>query len=244
MLGSLIGLTLSFLNPTLYVSSTVLAPALSLNASRSTTGGLAALANITGLQGSQNQDVDLALEYLRSYKFSEHLYPLLRKDIPKSFDHENKSISGWNKWLNKRLGVTRKKNGFLLVALSWDSPAAAHNVLNIILKNLNENLKSDQLKRIEARIKYIEQEILDIQTAEVKSSLYKLLVAELEQKALVNSRELYAFTSIDPPIIPSNRKSFAKAFTLAGFVIGLVIAGVCIAIKHESEFRLPLLRRK
>lgn len=270
-LAAAISLTIAFEMPNVYQSSVLLKPRSGesgLSALASKYGGLASLAGINLPSGEGESNTALALELVKSRKFSyqfvtgNNIKPQLM--AAKEWDWKKKALllnqddydsqrKVWvrtvrpprlpepsaeevHKFWNERfISINEDKtSGFVRISVRHISPFHAKLWLELLVGDLNETLRSLDLAEAERAISYLEGQIKQTNVAEIRELLAGLLRSHMESKMLATVETNYAFSTIDPPIVPELKIGPKRALICAfGTFLGGFL-GVVIAVSRRS----------
>jgi hypothetical protein len=247
--------------PNIYTSSALMKTTDSASDSSSGSSGLGGLANNLGLNLSPSAPTgnksDLAVAKILSRDFLDHLLnmPGVAANISavKSYDPDSKKVSyDESRYLeDKQIWITKqpthielhkeyvdmldlsfdKKTGFLTIKLEHKSPYVAHELLSLIIKEVNILSRDADKNRSRASLSYLTSQLDKIQQKDIKLSINQLIGVEMRKLTLVNIEENYLIEPIDRPHIPHKKSFPARARisiigTLSGFaltMLGLII---------------------
>lgn len=256
-IGIIISVLYSLSIQNTYISVAKLIPSGSDMSAQSTQfGGLAQLAGIqVSSKSSPSQE---AIESMKSFKFFENNINNANKDIAafllavKSWDDkDNKFIFNDSYDSNKKLWLTDKPSerkvfkvfesnfsitdepGSPLVVISYKhvSPFFAKQMLDLIIHNINETSRSEDLIEAQKSIEYLNTQMPETNINEVKDVLSDLIKNQIQKIVLVKSNEDYIFKVLDPPFVPELKSGPNRAFIcLAGAFISLMTSIVLLLL--------------
>tara|TARA_X000001036_G_scaffold431134_1_gene464914 strand:+ start:762 stop:1598 length:837 start_codon:yes stop_codon:yes gene_type:complete len=241
---SLFSFLYSLTLPPVYVSEIVLVPAESTGGSGSS-GGLEGLARIAGFttQAQGEEETALAIlntrDFLQSYIEKENLMPVI---FPDQWDSDKNSWKG--KPPNLLSGVSKlknsinvfKKNKIITILIEWDDPELSARFANELIARVNEYIRNESTKESESNIFFLQQQLNETNTMNIKSVMYQLIEQQMSQIMIANSREQYAFRVIDsaiPPESPSGPNH--RLAIILGFLIGLTLTLIFLFTKEALE---------
>ena len=141
------------------------------------------------------------------------------------------------------LSITKsKKSGYLKISFEHHSPVFAHDFLALIIKEINEVSKQNDIKESERALEYLAAQSKNIEQKNIKNSIKGLVDSQLERLMLANIRDQYLVSTIDAPFIAEenfypSRPMIAIVGTIIGFIFSLVIIffrEYFLRIKHNS----------
>ena len=239
---SLISLVAILFLPVKFTSSALLAPVDSNNFTNRIAAGYGGLAGLAGIDlGDQSiSKTDLAIEILQSRSFfinimeERSLLPALfatkgwneEKDLliyrENLYDQESDSwlnnkpfIKEMNEEWNKDILSISKDNktNFITIKIRHYSPTFAYQLLNWVLEDLDAEVRNRDMASSTKAIEYLQQELKDTDTNELKSLFYSLIQEQTNKRMLAKTNPQYVFNIIDPPFVPEE-KSDPKSFLI------------------------------
>ncbi len=118
------------------------------------------------------------------------------------------------------------RTGFVKVTIKHHSPYIAQEWASLLIVELNNFMRKDAVDEAELAIEYLENEVNQTQSEELKLLFYKLIQSKTERIMLAYSRDEYIFRLIDPPYVSQEPFSPNRIlFLIAGLFFGLT-AGV------------------
>ena len=130
-------------------------------------------------------------------------------------------------WMETVLVAEDKDTGFVTVALKHPSPGLAKSWLELLIHDLNETLRSQDLAEAERAVTYLESQLAETATTEIRELLAGLLRSHMESRMVATVEKDYAFSIIDPPTLPEkksepNRALICVLITALGGVLGIL----------------------
>lgn len=204
-------------------------------------GGIASLA---GINMNADSSLDTNLGILKSREFTNqfiqdnNLLPVLFEDKwdteKQQWTVEPESVPTlWDgyKVFHKRIREVSHDLTTNLVTMSvtWKDPELASNWANALVAKLNQHIREKDIEEAKKSIHYLEQQIQKTNIVRTKEILYGLLEKHIQTISLAEIRDEYAFTVIDPAVLPEEkskpkRSLIVLAGTLLGTFLGFVIA--------------------
>jgi hypothetical protein len=131
-------------------------------------------------------------------------------------------------------------SGYLILSVEHMSPFFAHDLLRIIVTELNDESRKKELVDIENSLEFLTKELLNTSTAVVSSSISKLIESQLRSKMLAYSDKDFLISYIDPPFVPErksrpSRAMICIAFFMLGTFLSLIMAILIDAIKSYKR---------
>lgn len=239
--GTVIATTIAFLMTPIYRAEVLLAPA-----QQETTEGLGGLANqlgdlpaLAGINlGSRQDKTAEHVAALKSRALSvsfikkDNLMPVLFADQwdkqHKRWKDSNNPPTEWKAfdlWDNSIRRVTwDRRSGLVTLAIEWRDPVLAARWANDLVKEVNTRLRVEAVAEANKSIAYLKKELSQTSSVEVQRAIYRLIEGQTKNKMVANTREEYAFTTIDPAVVPERKyKPRRSVLVFAGLLLGLTL---------------------
>lgn len=128
--------------------------------------------------------------------------------------------------------TTEKTTGIVKLTMKHYSPYVAKDVLDSLVIEINENLRSRDLKESQLSISFLRDEIQKTDLSDIKSMLYSLVEEQTKNIMIANTRKEYVFKIIDPAVVPEIKSEPKRAvIVLVGIVLGILF-GTLISIRR------------
>lgn len=115
------------------------------------------------------------------------------------------------------------------VAMEWSDPQLAARWANDYVAQVNEQQRADAVRDAQQNIKYLQQQLAQNSSVEVRQAIYGLIEAEMKKVALARARAEYAFKIIDPAVVPESRaRPHRRMIVIGGLVLGILLAVAAI----------------
>ena len=138
------------------------------------------------------------------------------------------------KFLTQHFSISKDKlTNFVTISVKHKSPHVAKNIVELLVRDLNEKTRQKDKDEAERSITYLEKEISQTQLADSKIALNNLIQKQLETIMITNTTPEYYFTTISSPIVPELKDSPRRALIcIAGFLLGLMLISLYVLIDH------------
>ncbi|KZZ55347.1 Wzz/FepE/Etk N-terminal domain-containing protein, partial [Oleiphilus sp. HI0123] len=114
-------------------------------------------------------------------------------------------LEGYERFM-KLFSVTKdSKNGLVKLSLDFYSPTLVQEWLNLIISDINEQIRSRDILEAEQSIAYLQEQLGEDQTHSMESAFYQLIEQQTQTIMLAKVRKEYAFSVIDPAISPEKK---------------------------------------
>jgi uncharacterized protein involved in exopolysaccharide biosynthesis len=250
-LGGAAGFAISFLFTPQYKADAVLVPSdemlgANLNGMLGSLGGLASL---VGLDKSGNKESE-ALETLKSralttlYIDKNGLLPVIfhsrwdpiARDW-KAGSHIPTLADGYRVFDKQiRTVVENRKTGLVSISITWEDPHLAKEWTDGLVNAANDTLRTQAIERSARNIEYLKKASDETSVMEVKSTISKLMEAEIKKQMVASGDKNYAFRVVDPPVAPE-RKDFPhrSVFLVLGAIAAPVLWSLFIVLTRYKR---------
>lgn len=143
----------------------------------------------------------------------------------------------WNKTVTVR---EDKKSAFVTVSLKHRSPVYAKQWLDLLVVDINEALRAQDLAESERAVAYLEGQLKQTNVAEIRELLAGLLRSHMESRMMATVEPNYVFSVIDPPTVPELKNEPKRALicvfgTLLGGMLGVLFSLARRAPRNQAE---------
>lgn len=156
--------------------------------------------------------------------------------------------SDWDlvKAFRGQLSISENKdNGMITIAVSSLSPLAAAKWTELLVDDINEHMRSQDIEEAEASIGYLEAKLNETNIAGMQQVFYQLIESETRTVMLANAQREYVFQTVDPAVVPQEKSGPKRALiavtaTILGGMLGVFIVFVVAFIRtgrKETETR-------
>ena len=139
------------------------------------------------------------------------------------------SVQEAYKELSEILVVNQDKaTSMVKLSIEHQSPYVAQSWVQMLITDLNQEMKSRDIDEAEKSIAYLQQQISQTNIADLRTALYSLVEEQTKTLMLANVRDEYALKIIDMPIVPEDKAGPARALicliiTFLGGFIGIML---------------------
>lgn len=136
--------------------------------------------------------------------------------------------------------VERKDTGFLALSFKHRSPVYAKQWLDLLIVDINETLRAQDLGESSRAIAYLEDQLKETKVAEIRELLASLLRSHMESRMMATVEPNYVFAIVDPPTLPEKKAEPKRALicifgTLIGFALGVSFSLVMHAARSRPK---------
>ena len=223
-------------------------------------GGLASLAGVSLPDDGVNKS-ELGLEVLKSRKFVREfvgrhkITPQLMavdywdpetrelKLVADIYDEKSKA------WLDKDEEPSNEEiyktysgiiiiekdttSEFVRVGFKHKSPDIAAEWTRLVIKDLNDSIRRQDIDEAESSIAYLKQQVASSPLADLRNLFYELIQSQTEIMMLANVREEYVFKTIDPATVPEFKSEPKRALIcILGTFLGGFLALIYVLGRH------------
>ena len=234
------------------------------NNTMGTLGGMAVSFGIVG--PNQGNKSTIAIKTIQSRSFLKHLLTfdniLPSLIAAKSYDTEKKKIifnseiynENSGEWIGskptymeiypdylKHIVISEDKSNLLTISIEHISPVFAKEFLELIINEVNELLRSKDLREANDAIAFLQSEIPKASLISMKDALNELVLSQLEVQMMAKINSEYLLKVIEPAFIPELkiRPNRAK-ISILGTCFGGMLTIILILLHHYFVGRVEL----
>lgn len=242
--------------PNTYTSSALLAPAKSDSSLNSSMGQLSSIARMGGINlptNSESSKTNEAVERIKSFEFfSKYFFPnvLLENIVAVDrWDPNNEVIKYKRKIYDQSNGQWKKDiytkqkayefylkalsvnkdiaTSFVKISIEHKSPIIAKKWLDIIIYNINESMRLNDINLSKSYIDFLSSSQKDTNIQSLKAISSSLMESQMQTLMLASSSQSYIFKSINSPIVPElksgpKRSIICIAITIFGGILSML----------------------
>jgi len=165
----------------------------------------------------------------RQLVFDDHLYDVENDSwVQKDTDLKSSKPSMQEAHLkfHKRFSATKNtKTGMITFAFEHESPDFAKKLLDLILIDINTEIKKRDINEAENSLLYLSKKIDSTTNVEMKSVLFSLITEQNKKLMLANIRDEYVFKVIDSSIVPEEKFSPKRSLiVVVSMIVGLMFS--------------------
>jgi uncharacterized protein involved in exopolysaccharide biosynthesis len=148
------------------------------------------------------------------------------RDVEKPFKPKPSRIETIEEF-KKLISVNQdKSSGMIKLSIEFYSPVMAKNWIDIIVRDVNEEMRNRDLVEAEKSIEYLETQITETNLSDVRKLIFSLIEEQVKTIMLASVRKEYVLKTIDPAVI-AERKSKPKRLII---VISSIFLGFSLSI--------------
>lgn len=141
----------------------------------------------------------------------------------------------------ERLSVSENKdNGMVTVSLTTLSPAASKEWVELLIRDLNDHMRDQDVAEAEASVQYLESKLQETNIAGMQQVFYQLIESETRTIMLANAQREYVFKTIDPAVVPQEKSGPKRALicvlaTMLGGMLGVFLVFMLAFIRSGKK---------
>ena len=137
------------------------------------------------------------------------------------------------KFMNNLVIEQEASSEFIRIGFNHQSPEIAANWTTLVIKELNNFIRKQDISEAESSIAYLKQQIEISPLTDLRKLFYNLIQSQTETMMLANVREEYVFKTIDPATVPEFKSEPNKALIfIIGTLLGVIISLVFVLSNH------------
>lgn len=123
--------------------------------------------------------------------------------------------------------------GMVRLSIEHQSPYVAQRWVQMLIADLNLEMKTRDIEEAEKSIAYLQQQISQTNIADLRTALYSLIEEQTKTLMLANVRDEYALKVIDSAIVPEEKARPARAIlVIVCTFLGGFIALFAVILRH------------
>jgi len=137
----------------------------------------------------------------------------------------------------EHLLISRDKvTGVIRIGFKHYSPYIAQEWTTLIVSDINQKMKNQDVEKAELSIEYLKKEINNTQFSELKTSLYSLVQQQVQTIMLAEASPEYLFKTIDPAIVPELKiEPKRPMIAIMSFIIGFLASIIFVIIIRYKD---------
>jgi uncharacterized protein involved in exopolysaccharide biosynthesis len=125
------------------------------------------------------------------------------------------------------------KTGFIYASIEFFSPSIAKDWLELLIKDINAELRLNDKVEAERSIKFLYETLNDVSNNSIKTTIYQLVEEQAKTLMLAEAREEYIFKTISPATMPEKKsKPMRVLIVIAGSIIGGFLSFIYVLIRY------------
>ena len=123
--------------------------------------------------------------------------------------------------------------GYIFISVKHRSPVFAQSFLNLLISEVNNLLRAQDLFEAEASLDYLYEQLNKVTQTEVRGAVSQLIESQLRTKMIANIRDDYAIYAVDSPHLPELRFSPQRTkIVFFGIIMGLIVSIITVLGRH------------
>jgi uncharacterized protein involved in exopolysaccharide biosynthesis len=136
-----------------------------------------------------------------------------------------------------------KLKGTMTITMDWPDPAVAAKWANEFVALANQLVRDRSIADASRSVDYLNKQIERTNSVEIQRVMYNLIETQTKTLMLANGRLEYAFTIVDPAVVPEVRvrpwrSLMAATGVVVGFLFGSLIAWVRVRFARQPRLGL------
>lgn len=125
------------------------------------------------------------------------------------------------------------RSGFITISFEHVSPIYAKDFLDLIVKEINNITKKNDLEKASKSLAYLENQLLITKEKDIRMLITSLIATQLNTKMMANISDNYLVESISKPFIPEEKSGpFRAIICILITVLGTMFTCLIILLKH------------
>ncbi|PKM19377.1 MAG: LPS O-antigen length regulator [Gammaproteobacteria bacterium HGW-Gammaproteobacteria-15] len=121
--------------------------------------------------------------------------------------------------------------GMVKLSIEHHSPYLAQSWVQMLIADLNLEMKTRDIEDAEKSIAYLQQQISQTSVADLRTTLYSLVEEQTKTLMLANVRSEYVFKTVDPAIVPEIKSKPARALiVILATILGAMMSSLIVIL--------------
>ena len=126
-----------------------------------------------------------------------------------------------------------KKSSFVTVSIQHQSPYIAKKWLDIIIYNINQSMRLEDITLSENYINFLNESQQSTNFKSLREVALTLLESQMQTLMLASANQAYVYKTIDPPIVAEYKTSPSRSLIcILGAIIGGMLSVLIVLIRH------------
>jgi len=237
------GVTYALLAQEWYKADVVLAPAdkkAGSGGALAQLGGLASLAGVSIPGAGEGEPVAVlkSKDFARSFITDLNLMPVLFEgaDVVDKKPDIRDAVTAFD---GIRSVAEDKKTGLVTLSIRWKDPDTAAEWANVLVKRLNDRLRTQAQEESERNVAYLQREIAATSVVSLQQSMGRVLEGEMQKLMLARGNEEFAFKVIDRATPPKQRETPKRKFIVLASMLAGGFFGVLMVFVRKALANRP-----
>tara|TARA_B100000902_G_C27322441_1_gene925653 strand:- start:12915 stop:13877 length:963 start_codon:yes stop_codon:yes gene_type:complete len=173
----------------------------------------------------------------KKIKFNPKIYNITNekwvRKPPKNLEPKPSYLEAHKTYLNMISVEQDKANNLISISVEHLSPIFAKELLELIINEVNEIIRSKDLQASSDAIMFLNNEIPKATLITMKEAINMLVQSQLETQMLSKVSKEYVLKLVEPPFIPEEKSKPKRALIgILGALLGLMISLVWVLVRH------------
>jgi uncharacterized protein involved in exopolysaccharide biosynthesis len=126
-----------------------------------------------------------------------------------------------------------EESGFVTIGITHYSPVLTKEWVDLLVKQINENMKSKAIKDAQSSIQYLLSQLNKTNISDMKNVFFELIEEQTKRSMLAEVKPEFAFSTIDPASIPDTKIGPMRfVICMWAAFLGFVLGCACAFIMH------------
>ncbi|SHK36614.1 LPS O-antigen chain length determinant protein, WzzB/FepE family [Marinobacter antarcticus] len=163
----------------------------------------------------------------QQWLYNREVYNPVTKEWLKDDEGESFAPTDWDlvkAFKENHLSVSENKDtGMLTISIKNLSPVAAKEWARLLVADINEHMRKEDVGTSEARIAYLESKLEETSIAGMQQVFYQLIESETRTVMLANAQPEYVFKTLDPAVAPQEKSEPKRTLIV---VLAVMLGGM------------------
>jgi len=179
----------------------------------------------------------------QQWQYNREIYNPETKEWLNDDEGESLAPTNWDlvkAFKESHLGVSENKDtGMLTISIKSLSPVAARDWAGLLVADVNEHMRKEDIGTSEARIAYLESKLEETSITGMQQVFFELIESETRTVMLANAQPEYVFKTVDPAVAPQEKSEPKRALivvlaVMLGGMLGVFCAFVRAFLRNDK----------
>jgi len=178
----------------------------------------------------------------QQWQYNREIYNPETKEWLNDDEGESLAPTNWDlvkAFKESHLGVSENKDtGMLTISIKSLSPVAARDWAGLLVADVNEHMRKEDIGTSEARIAYLESKLEETSITGMQQVFFELIESETRTVMLANAQPEYVFKTVDPAVAPQEKSAPKRALIVVlAVMLGGMLGVFCVFVRASIKKR-------
>lgn len=136
--------------------------------------------------------------------------------------------------------IDDKRSGLVVVAVTWKDPAVAATWANLLVRQLNDEMRMRALGESQSNIRFLSEQLRNTDVVAIREAISRVLEAEMQKSTFASGTAEYSFRVVDsaePPVrrVKPKRTLIVLLSCMAGLILSVFVAVIADPLRRVAD---------